>query len=129
MGRMMTSSMRDAWWVGLRKELLALLFGVFLLGGWSSVAKAEDAADVLRGFTEQQIAAQKAGRVSDERKHQVMFIMGFLLLIGVITTASLGVAMVLFGKKVFVAHMVSAGFSVFLSIAHAVTAIVWFFPF
>jgi hypothetical protein len=58
-----------------------------------------------------------------------MFAMGIALLLLVIATASLGIAMALYGKQVFVAHMVCAGMSVFLSIAHAVTAIVWFFPF
>jgi hypothetical protein len=41
----------------------------------------------------------------------------------------LGVSMVAFGKQVFLAHMIFAGVSVFLAIVHAVTAIVWFFPF
>jgi hypothetical protein len=67
--------------------------------------------------------------ISDKKKHQVLFIMGIFLLIGIIGAAALGIAMAVFGKQVFVAHMVFAGFSVFLAIAHAVTAIVWFFPF
>jgi len=36
--------------------------------------------------------------------------------------------MVVFAKPVFVAHMIFAGFSLTLAIAHAIVAIVWFFP-
>ena len=66
--------------------------------------------------------------ISDHRKQQIMFIMGIALLIFIITTVSLGIAMVVFAKPVFVAHMIFAGFSLTLAIAHAVVAIVWFFP-
>jgi hypothetical protein len=34
-----------------------------------------------------------------------------------------------YGKQVFVAHMITAGLSVTLAIAHAVAALVWFNPF
>jgi hypothetical protein len=55
--------------------------------------------------------------------------MGAALLIFIIVTAALGIAMAIYGKRVFVAHMIFAGFSVTLAIAHSVVAIVWFFPF
>lgn len=73
--------------------------------------------------------SERAARdISDHRKQQIMFIMGIALLIFIVTTVSLGVAMVVFAKPVFVAHMIFAGFSLTLAIAHAVVAIVWFFP-
>lgn len=67
----------------------------------------------------------------DERRdqHQILFFMGVLLLISILLTAGFGVSMAMLGKEVFVPHMIFAGISVFLSIAHAVVAIVWFFPF
>ncbi len=85
--------------------------------------------DVLRGFTEAEIVVSDIVEISEKRKHQILFLMGFVLLITIITAALLGVAMVVFGKQVFLAHMIFAGISVFLAIVHAVTAIVWFFPF
>ena len=67
----------------------------------------------------------------DERRdqHQILFFMGVLLLVSILLTAGFGVSMAMLGKEVFVPHMIFAGISVFLSIAHAVVAIVWFFPF
>ena len=64
-----------------------------------------------------------------KRKQEIMFIMGIPLLIMLITTAVLGIAMGVFGKKVFVAHMVIASLSLCLAIAHAIVGLVWFFPF
>lgn len=108
--------------------LLALLAGV-TASGLARAADEDQPFDVLRGFTEAEVVKSDIVEISEERKHQVMFLMGFMLLITIITTALLGVAMVVFGKQVFVAHMIFAGVSVFLAIVHAVTAIVWFFPF
>ncbi len=111
--------------------LLAVLVCVLSLPGF---ARADDEGtdspfDVLRGFTEVEIEKSDIVAISDEQKHQIMFAMGFVLLITIITTALLGISMVAFGKQVFLAHMIFAGISVFLAIVHAVTAIVWFFPF
>ncbi len=110
--------------------LLLVLVGVMVSPG---VSRAEDDTDkpfdVLRGFTEGEVVKSDVVAISDERKHQILFMMGFVLLITIITTAVLGVSMVAFGKQVFLAHMIFAGVSVFLAIVHAVTAIVWFFPF
>ena len=66
---------------------------------------------------------------SAKRKKEIMFIMGIPLLIMLIATAALGIAMGVFGRKVFVAHMVLASLSLCLAIAHAIVGIVWFFPF
>ena len=67
--------------------------------------------------------------VDDEVKHKILFWMGIILLILIIATATIGINMAFFGKELFVAHMITAGTTVFLSLAHAVTAVVWFFPF
>jgi hypothetical protein len=86
-----------------------------------------DNAQVMEAFNQ---ANKERGtrEISDKRKQQIMFLMGISLLIFIITTVSLGVAMVVFAKPVFVAHMIFAGFSLTLAIAHAIVAIVWFFP-
>lgn len=80
-------------------------------------------------FTKQQTQAGDVGEISDRNKHIILFIMGSALLVLVLVTASLGVAMGVYGKQVFVAHMLAAGLSVTLAIAHSIVAIVWFFPF
>ena len=72
------------------------------------------------------IAPERA--ISTQRKHEILFWMGgaLLLLIGV--AVSFGVAMGVFGKDVFVWHVLSAGLATTLAIAHAVVAFVWFYP-
>jgi len=67
----------------------------------------------------------------DERReqHKILFYMGVVLLVFILLTAGFGISMAMLGKEVFVPHMICAGISVFLSIAHAVVAMVWFFPF
>ncbi len=68
-------------------------------------------------------------KVEAQRKHKILFIMGVCLLLGIFTTAGLGLAMVLGDKPLFMWHMAIAGITVTLAIAHAVTSIIWFFPF
>lgn len=90
-------------------------------------AAGDSPAQVMEGFNKAD--SERAARdISDHRKQQIMFIMGITLLIFIVTTVSLGVTMVVFAKPVFVAHMIFAGFSLTLAIAHAIVAIVWFFP-
>lgn len=84
---------------------------------------------VIESFSDKEQGASEVTEISDKQKHTILFIMGLALLIAVIVTASLGLAMAMHGKQVFVAHMIGAGITVFLSIAHAVVAVVWFFPF
>ena len=112
--------------------LLACLF--FLLSAFHvSLSYASEAvnneAAVMSSFTAEEKAKGERGAVAEESKHQVLFWMGVILLVLVIATAAVGINMAFFGKEVFVTHMILAGATVFLSIAHAVTAIVWFFPY
>jgi hypothetical protein len=58
-----------------------------------------------------------------------MFGLGAPLLILLLITGSLGVAMGVYGKPVYLAHMVCAGLSVTLAIVHAIVGLVWFRPF
>ncbi len=123
------------------RSWLACLLVVVAVGIGSAPAMADEAATsrdtasstndvaVMESFNRQQAELGEAVRIDTERKHQILFFMGITLLILILLTASYGVAMAIYGKQVFVRHMVLAGLSVTLAIAHSVVAIVWFFPF
>jgi len=120
----------------LRKLIIMGLLLLFGLSGLSfaqqvqeSTVRNTETAGIMSSFTEREEKTGDAVSISDKRKRQVLFTMGIFLLIFIFTTAILGLRMVLFGKEVFVAHMIFAGGSVFLATAHAITAIVWFFPY
>jgi hypothetical protein len=90
-------------------------------------AAGETPAQVMEAFKDTGSSSKGFG-ISDRRKAQIMFIMGVALLIFIITTVSLGVAMAVYAKPVFLPHMIFAGFSLTLAIVHSIVAIVWFFP-
>ncbi|NOZ54383.1 MAG: hypothetical protein GXP08_14835 [Gammaproteobacteria bacterium] len=68
-------------------------------------------------------------KIDDQQKHIVMFAMGVPLLVFIFVTVGLGVAMGIYGKDVYLAHMIFAGLSLTLALAHAVVGLVWFYPF
>jgi phage-related tail protein len=110
---------------------IGLLYLLVVLSGALSVpiqTMAQDSQDVLESF-EEQPQQETDTLATTRRKHQVLFVMGVFLLSGVFTTAGLGIAMAIYAKPVFVAHMISAGFTATLALIHAIVAIVWFFPF
>ncbi len=115
----------------LSRFFLGLLAAACLLAG--PIAAAADRADSGEQVM-QQFIADKTGQSSEaalaeqKTRHQILFVMGFALLIGIGTTVGLGIAMALYHKPVFVAHMIAAGFSLTLAIVHAIVAIVWFYP-
>lgn len=98
-------------------------------------AYAEDApstgesVQILQAFNKQHSDAEHAKSITDKDKQKVMFLLGVLLFTLVVITGGLGIAMGVYGKPVFVAHMVAAGLSITLGIAHAIVGIVWFYPF
>ena len=94
-----------------------------------SEIESEKASQVLKGFNQDRSAPSEIVSIPDERKRLIMFIMGVPLLVLIILTVSLGVAMVVYGKQVFVAHMICAGLSLTLALGHAIVGMVWFFPF
>lgn len=108
-----------------------LLFALF----WSEPAPAADRSNetAIQAFVKQEERAKlsqiEKQQAEIRKQHQILFLMGLLLLISMLTTAGLGIAMGIYGKPVFVAHMVFAGLSVTLAIVHAVVAVVWFYPF
>jgi len=123
--------------------LIALPFLMLFLIPVSPAFAAPDSASVSasaqtdRQHSAEAVMQQFAGddeiaperRIETKRKHQILFMMGLSLLVLVLLTGGLGVAMVAFGKDVFVPHMICAGLSMSLAVAHAVTASVWFWPY
>lgn len=89
----------------------------------------DDSLEVMEVFKQDVLERHAGTELADETKHQILFYMGIALLVLLCTTAYLGVSMVVFNQEVFVKHMISAGLTVTLGLAHAVVAIVWFFPF
>lgn len=113
--------------------LAAFLAGMFFLAPGYVLAdvgvKEEDSAQVMRAFTDTQVKDSDIVAIADETKRQIMFLMGIPLLVLLIATAGLGIAQGVYGKQVFVAHMLCAGLSLTLALAHAVVGVVWFYPF
>lgn len=89
----------------------------------------QGSASVIGSFATDKSAKSELVQIEDKTKHLVMFVMGVPLLILIFVTAALGVAMGVYGKQVFVPHMVCAGLSLTLALGHAVVGIVWFYPF
>lgn len=112
--------------------MLAILFyssGAWALEPNSAIGDAES-RNVMKEFIQDDRSAKsEIVSIPDQRKRLIMFIMGIPLLIFILITVSLGVAMVVYGKNVFVAHMIFAGLSLTLAMGHAVVGVVWFNPF
>jgi len=115
-------------WYGILCGLI-FMFAAPLLAAEDGTQQEHSDVAVMGSFTSHEIHEGEAIQISDQKKRIVLFAMGISLLVLLLTTATLGIAMVVQGKQVFVAHMIFAGLSVTLAIAHSVVAIVWFFPF
>jgi hypothetical protein len=89
----------------------------------------EDSTQVLQAFNKQHREAEHAKSITEKDKQRIMFLLGVALITLVLITGGLGIAMGLYGKPVFVAHMVFAGLSITLAIVHAIVGLVWFYPF
>lgn len=91
--------------------------------------QAGDSAQILQAFNRQHREAEHAKSITEKDKQRIMFLLGVVLITLVLITGGLGIAMGLYGKPVFVAHMVFAGLSITLAIVHAIVGLVWFYPF
>ncbi len=87
-----------------------------------------DGARVLQSF-EHLAAPEPQPDAGDVTRRWVMFALGAPLLVLLLITGALGIAMGVFGKPVYLAHMICAGLSVTLAIVHAIVGLVWFRPF
>lgn len=110
--------------------LLATLPVVGALPAYAVEAgKGADSAQIMREFNQQRVDAERAKSITDKDKHRIMFLLGIVLIVLILATGGLGVAMVVYGKQVFIPHMIFAGLSITLALVHAVVGIVWFYPF
>lgn len=91
--------------------------------------QAENSAKILQDFNLQHRNDIREKAIPQKEKQQIMFLLGVALITLVLITGGLGIAMGLYGKPVFVAHMVFAGLSITLAIVHAIVGVVWFYPF
>ena len=89
----------------------------------------ESEAQIIQKFTSKDDIESDIVTIDDKRKRQIMFAMGVPLLLFIIITVALGVAMGVFGKDVYVPHMIFAGLSLTLALGHAIVGLVWFWPF
>lgn len=89
----------------------------------------DNSAQILQAFNRQHRDAEHAKSITDKDKQRIMFLLGVVLITLVLVTGGLGIAMGLYGKPVFVAHMIFAGLSITLAIVHAIVGLVWFYPF
>ena len=105
--------------------------------GWSAAdvsaeeqsANEQNNSSVMQAFTSKEVKDSDIVAIEDETKRLVMFFLGVPLLIMLIATVTLGIAMGIYGKQVFLPHMICAGLSMTLALGHAVVGIVWFYPF
>ncbi len=88
-----------------------------------------DSAQILQEFNAQNRSDIREKAIPLKEKQQIMFLLGVAVILLVIMTGALGLAMGVFGKPVFVAHMVFAAFSITMAIVHAIVGLVWFYPF
>lgn len=95
----------------------------------SATGPGSESSAVMKDFVALEQANRVEGELTTKEKHTIMFIMGVLLLVLLLATAYFGIAMAVMGKPLFIPHMLCAGLSVTLAIAHSVVAIVWFYPF
>lgn len=106
---------------------LTLLIITPAIAADSPSVQKNDSIQVMEAFENQSLSGKS--EISDHKKHLIMFIIAVPLLLLLLVTAALGIAMVVYGKPVFLPHMICAGLSITLAIVHAIVGIVWFNPF
>ncbi|MDX8379899.1 MAG: hypothetical protein R8K48_07655 [Gallionella sp.] len=109
--------------------MLSLVFIGMPTAHAESGVKTTDGAQILQSFNKQHRDEEHAKSITTKEKQQIMFLMGVILFLLVLITGGLGLAMGIYGKNVFVPHMLFAGLSVSMAIAHAIVGLVWFYPF
>jgi hypothetical protein len=121
-----TNLFRPSLWLGL--TLWLLIFTAPSVQAADSPPSG-DSVQMMEAFSRDATQAEDSNVLKDHKKHVIMFLMGVPLLILILITGALGIAMAVFGKQVFMLHMIFAGLSVTLALAHVVTGLVWFYPF
>ncbi len=115
---------------------LAIAFSVLLPPVAHAADSAQPSSDpgngvsVLEQFDRQQAQrVNQASELSDHGKHVIMFLLAVPLFILLLATGGLGIATGVYGKQLFIPHMICAGLTITLAIAHVIAGIVWFYPF
>ena len=117
--------------------LRTLLAASLLLPTYLPVCLADDAPpassngpQILEEFGRQQPQRPaRATTIAEHERQVIMFTIGAVLLVLLISTASVGIAVAAFGKPLFLVHMILAGMTVTVAIVHVIVGLVWFFPF
>ncbi len=121
------NSMAAGKWLVL--AAMILLFNTPLARAADS-QQGSSSTQVMEAFDRQQVEKVDAGSaLSDKKKQLVMFMLGVPLLILLLATGALGIAMAVYGKQVFLMHMIFAGLTMTLALVHVIVALVWFYPF
>lgn len=115
--------------VGILLAALLSILSVLPAHAEDTSQTGDNSAQILQAFNRQHRDAEHAKSITDKDKQRIMFLLGVVLITLVLITGGLGIAMGLYGKPVFVAHMVFAGLSITLAIVHAIVGLVWFYPF
>jgi hypothetical protein len=84
---------------------------------------------ILEEFGRPPQTAARATTIAEHERQVIMFTIGTVLLILLISTASVGIAVAAFGKPLFLLHMILAGLTVTMALVHVIVGVVWFFPF
>ncbi len=119
----------SAWLRGLLAAgALMLAYGPACLADAAPPA-ASNGLQVLEQFSGQQQRPTRASSIAEHERQVIMFSIGTVLLLLLIGTASVGIAVAVFGKPLFLVHMILAGLTVTVAIVHVIVGVVWFFPF
>jgi hypothetical protein len=121
--------MTSPWWRGLLACSLLLLAHAPVRGADSAPPPASNGLQVLEQFSNQQQRPARATSIAEHERQVIMFSIGSVLLVLLIATASVGIAVAIFGKPLFLVHMILAGLTVTVAIVHVIVGVVWFFPF
>jgi hypothetical protein len=96
----------------------------------AAAADSSNGAALLEAFDRQQNQrVNGASALTDQKKHFIMFSLSVPLFVLLLITGGFGIATGVYGKKLYIPHMIFAGLTVTLALAHAIAGIVWFFPF
>ena len=132
----MTLANRTDWVSGGMLALLLVLAACFTPSAWAATdtqagnGDSNNGAAVLEAFDKQQVQrVNQASELNDHSKRLIMFALAIPLFILLLITGGLGIATGVFGKKLFIPHMVFAGLTISLALAHAIVGLVWFYPF
>lgn len=107
----------------------AVLLSFFAIPHARADDKDQKGVKVMEAFEHQANQKETDRPLTIQKKHLTMFLLGVPLLIMLLVTGALGIAMGIYGKQVFVLHMISAGFTITLAFVHAIVGVIWFYPF